>query len=167
MKLILALALASFSIAATAQNTIKTKYFEIDAPEGWVLMDAASSPMTEATLVNNSEESDGFDENLTLVLEDIPSPKVSLDSYSEFSEKRLEKGLADFKLLGSEKVKVDGKPAIHRTFTGSQGEMNLWFSQFIFIRKGQAHVYTFTSLGDLSEEDKKALTDLGFSLKLF
>lgn len=167
MKLVLAATLACFSFVASAQNTIKTKFFEISAPEGWVLLDANASPMTEATLVNNSGETDGFDENLTLVLEDIPSQKVSLDNYSEFSLKRIEKGLAEFKLINSEKVKVDDKPGVHRTFTGLQGETTLWFSQFVFIRNGQAHVYTFTALDDSSEEEKKALSEMGFGLKLF
>ena len=90
-----------------------------------------------------TSEQDPFRENITLLIQDV-GDTISLDRYAEIARAQVGTIITSGKVLESKRLMQDGMPYHRLVFSGRQGEFNLKWKQYYWIRKKKAWVITLT-----------------------
>jgi hypothetical protein len=61
----------------------------------------------------------------------------------------LAKAITKYKFVGRRDITLSGLKAVEQSFTGRQGKFDLFFTQTVAIRSGQAYVLTGTGRANL------------------
>ena len=90
-----------------------------------------------------TSEQDSFRENITLLIQDV-GDTISLDRYVEIARAQVGTTITGGKVLESKRLMQDGMPYHRLVFSGKQGQFNLKWKQYYWIRKKKAWVITLT-----------------------
>ena len=88
---------------------------------------------------------DRFATNVNVTVETLPAG-MTLAQYIAAGQANLKRLITDFKAIGVRNTTLSGSPARQQTFSGRQGEFNLYFTQTVTVHGGRAYVLTGTSL---------------------
>ncbi len=139
MKRLLPAILASFLLATAGASYTNAQYkFTATAPKGWKQL---SYPGT--LVVFAGAPSGGFAPNINVTAEKLPAG-ITLKQYEVAGRANLKKVITNYKFLGRRDTTLNGLAAIEQSFTGRQGEFDLFFTQTVALRGGQAYVLTGT-----------------------
>ena len=144
MRPLLPVALASLLLTTAGAVYTNAAYkFTATAPKGWKQL---SYPGT--LVVFTGTPSGGFAPNINVTVEKLPAG-ITLSQYEAAGRANMKKVITNYRFLGRRDVTLNGVPAIEQNVTGRQGEFDLFFTQTVAIRNGQAYVLTGTSLQNL------------------
>ena len=139
----LAAALLSSATTATAAYVNSEYGFSAIAPKGWQQL-----AYPGAIVVFAGAASGGFATNINVTAEKLPAG-ISLAQYEAAGRKNLKKVITDFRFLGRRTITLGGLPAFEQSFTGRQGQFDLYFTQAIAISGGRGFIVTGTSVQKL------------------
>jgi len=96
-------------------------------------------------LSKSTSPQDNFRENINLVIQDLNGRSLSLDMYKKEIENNLSKIITDGHLLKVEKVKNGDTEFLRVIYTGKQGQYDLKWEQFIWIKDRKMYILTLTT----------------------
>ncbi len=148
MKRILTfLVLLSFYSGLTQELTEEhtTDQYSIKYPKSWVLYEDDEMGATFHILSPKEGESDMFNENVNLIIQDLSGTNIDLDAYVQLSEKQITEMIASGSIIRSERLK-SGNLELHKVvYTGEINGFKLKLIQHYQIKDNKAYVLTFTA----------------------
>ena len=143
LPVVLAAALLTTATTATAAYVNSEYGFSATAPKGWKQL-----AYPGAIVVFAGAASGGFATNINVTSEKLHAG-ISLARYEAAGRENLKKAITDFKFLGRRSITLGGQPAFEQSFTGRQGQFDLYFTQAIAISGGRGFIVTGTSIDKL------------------
>jgi len=135
---------ATSVVSTEGWNVYSQDKFEIKFPIDWVI-DTSGVMGSKFLLFNNSAlQSEGFRDNINLIVQDLSAYDVELDQYVEISENQITTMLTDGEIISSERKSSGGIEYQQVRFSGRQGIFKLTFEQRYYIVDKIAFVLTFT-----------------------
>ncbi|WP_256758688.1 DcrB-related protein [Cohnella sp. WQ 127256] len=114
-------------------------------PEDWTVQENVDGALA-LFLSPKESESDKFQENVSVIVEDLGGEKVTLDQYAEVSKQQLGAVITDFNIVTEEKGTLeDGEESYNLLYSGKQGDHKLTWQQVYMIVEGNAFVITYTA----------------------
>ncbi|MCF8463964.1 MAG: hypothetical protein K9G41_03945 [Flavobacteriales bacterium] len=141
----------------TDWKTLTEDSYSIEYPGDWELNQSGIMGVSFLLLSPLSSDEDAFRENVNLVIQDISSHNLDLDSYSELSTGQIETMITEGKLFSNERLKQNGQEFQKVVYSGKQGVYNLKFEQYYWVVNGNAYVLTLTC--EINQFD--AFSDMG------
>jgi hypothetical protein len=136
--------MASMFLATAGASHTNAKYkFSASAPKDWKQL---SYPGT--LVVFAGAPTGGFSPNLNVTFEKLP-PGITLKQYEEVGRANLAKAITKYRFVGRRDITRSGLKAVEQSFTGRQGQFDLFFTRTVAIRSGRAYVLTGTGRADL------------------
>lgn len=137
---------------STTLKVYATDEFEIQYQPSWELNSSGMAGTKFVLLSALSSSNDKFRENVNLVNETVDA--MTLAEYSELSLAGIKKMITNAKIFESSTQSLQGVEFQRIIFSGKQGEYNLKFMQYYFIKNGKAYVLTYTGEKDQFEDFK-------------
>lgn len=135
---------APSDVSTEGWNVFSQDKYEIKFPIDWAI-DTSGVMGSKFFLFNKlALQSEGFMENINLIVQDLSAYDLDLNQYVEISEKQITTVLTDGVILSSERKSREGIEYQQVKFSGRQGIFNLAFEQHYFIVDKNAFVLTFT-----------------------
>lgn len=116
--------------------------YSIAFPPDWTLQEDAFG-LSVAAL--SGDVSNGYTNNVSVVLEDLRGQEVTLDEYLEITLENAPQLVTDFTVESQEPATLAGQDAVRLTYTGRQGEATLRFISTVMLDGGTAYTVTYTS----------------------
>jgi hypothetical protein len=98
------------------------------------------------------DKNDSFKENVSLIIQNFKNQKLTLEQYSQSSIKKITRLVSNSKIVSNSKSESNGKEFQKIIYTGTQGNLNLQFTQCIWIHKQEVYILTYAC--ELSKVDK-------------
>ncbi len=144
MKLLLSLALHSFTLIAAAQtSTLSKSAYAIKYPSSWTVDASTGSKQFTVKAPADSGANDTYVENLNMVINQLTSPYTA-EEYARFSKSYLPQKIKQFEVLESKKGNL-GKDSWYMVFKGLQLGKKLQWKQYYIVQNGKVHILTFTA----------------------
>jgi len=122
------------------ENKISLQY-----PKDWTLRTDVPG-VAMAALSPLEGKTDTFQENVTLVIEDLKGQAIDLKQYMDISKQNLAKIVTNFKLQDEDTLTDEGHYVTGLLdYTGAQGQSSLFWRQAIVINNGKAYTITYTA----------------------
>ena len=156
-----ALILALTSCGQTFQKDIKTEKYEMsETPEKWKSLNEAnysihypdtfdldmSGQMGVSFILFSKVISpqDMFRENVNLLVQDLTGQNIDLDKYVDISEDQIKTMIIEGNLLDSKRLTGSNNEYHRLVYTGKQGQYDLKWQQFYWVKNKKAYVLTLT-----------------------
>jgi len=163
------LSMLFFSISSFAQSsqmkTLTVQGFTIDYPFDWIPDTSGNIGSTFFLSSPLLGQEDTYSENINLILQPLPNPKMTLDEYVAESLKQLPFYFADYKLISQEELKKKKNQYHHLEYSGKINGVELYFKQFIWLKNGKSYQLTFTGEGSTFSLYQEISTQIMESLK--
>lgn len=132
--------------AQTEWKTATFDAFSIKHPSDWKADTSKSVGVDLILFAPQASQSDTFNENINVVVQDISGYDMDLDSYTKLSEEQIKSMLEDGKITKSERI-TSGSETYHRIqYVGKQSGFTLKFEQRYYVKNNMAYVLTLTCL---------------------
>jgi len=132
------------SILPDDWKMLNEKEYSIQYPDSFEL-DKSGQFRTNLLLFSRcTSQNDLFRENINLVIQDLPGKHINLDKLVETSEDQLNKAVPDGALIESSRQETDGLEYQKIIYKGKQGQFNLKWQQFGFVKNEKAYILTLT-----------------------
>lgn len=118
--------------------------YSIQYPENWDLDKSGKVGMNFILLSKQTSSQDQFRDNVNLLLQDIQGQNINLDKFVEISEGQIKTMLTNGNLIESKRLSANGSEFQKVIFTSDQGDYNLKFEQYYWVKNGKAYVLTLT-----------------------
>ncbi|MFY0546227.1 PsbP-related protein [Brevibacillus sp. H7] len=114
-------------------------------PKEWSI--ATESLGAVAIFLSQKEsESDGFQENVSIGLQDLENNEFkTLDQYVDSNIRGLEKFVTNYELVETKDLVISNIPAKQIIYTGDQGIYRIKFLQTYFIKDNVAYIISYTA----------------------
>ena len=123
---------------------IQRKGYSIAYPDSWAL-DTVQTFGADIFLKTPQEDSsDGFSENVNVVIQELPSDTITLDVFVRVSLKQVRQFARDPQVLVNERKARYGVPYQRLVYTHRFGLFDLRAEQYYFVFKRKAFVVTCT-----------------------
>ncbi len=123
-------------------NTLNKEEYSIQYPNTWELNESGQMGTSFILLSPLSEQTDQFQENVNLLIQDLRGYDLNLDKYVEISEKQIQTMITDGLITESKRI-TNGALIYHKViYTGKQGIYNLRFEQYYWLVDDRAFVLT-------------------------
>lgn len=150
----------------TAWKSLKDDQFEIKYPSDWTADESGMMGTHFILFSPLSGETDQFKENVNLLVQDLTGYDLTLDAYVELSENQIKTMITDGKIFLSERIKAENA-AYHKViYSGIQGEFDLKFEQFYWVRNNTAYILTLTCENDQFEAYRETGEGILHSFKI-
>ena len=104
------------------------------------------------------DSTDLFQENLTVLVQDLSSQPMTLKEFTELSLSQIPQVITDANIISSEAASLAGNPANKVVYTGKQGQYNLKWMQLWTIVDTSAYLLTYTTeIDEYDDYSKEAL----------
>ena len=135
----------------TEWKLLKMKDYEMKYPSNWEFKEGMMG--TEFFLLSPlSNKSDNFRENISLLVQDFTENDMTLDKYTELSEKQIKNLITDGKIILSKRLKNKNEEFQKVVWVGKQGGYDLKFEQIYRLIGDKAYVLTLTCKVDEFEK---------------
>ncbi len=119
-------------------KTLENSEFLIKYPGQWELNQSGISGTNFILFAPN--QSPTFRDNLNLIIQDLKGQNIDLNKFTEISVGQIKQYITNSKILQSETTTK------HKIiYTGSQGQLNLKWEQYYWVKNEKAYVLTFTA----------------------
>ncbi len=143
---VLAVALFSFvtSSSGEEQRTYISPYlnFTVNYPPSWQVKEISGMVFFLSPLEGKS---DGFSENVSVIVEDLSKKPMSLNEYEKLSLTSAPKLIKDFKLMANNSVKIYGETAYSLIYSGMDQSRSLKYKSYTFITGSKAYTLTYSA----------------------
>ena len=137
-----ALLLGAFlALTSAAAYTNTESRFSATAPGGWK---QASYPGTTVVFLAPRVVS-AFNPNINVLVQDLPGG-MTLKAYTDLSVPQIKQFITDSRILTQNASTLGGVPARQLTYTGRQGQHQLFFAQTYAVVGQRAYVLTGTTV---------------------
>lgn len=120
--------------------------YTITFPSGWEIQ-KGSDPIEVFALSPLEGEQDKFQENINIVLEDVPKDMTNQE-YIDLSIDNAKKSLSEFKVVSRKKITIDGQPGEQMVYEHTYKGTKINAGQAIVINKGKSYVVTLSTLNE-------------------
>lgn len=148
MKFILILSILVFQ--TTSWKSLDDAEFRIKYPSDWELNQTGVAG-TKFILFTPSAQPVAFRDNINLIIEDLKGKNVDLKQYAAAASAQVRQYITNVKVTTSETSADQRRHKI--VYSGSQGQLNLTWQQYYWVKNEKAYVLTFTA--DQSSFDKR------------
>lgn len=159
MKNMLTAALAIFAISftlpesagrlgnefASGWKTFSDNNYSIEYPDSFELDNSGQMGMRFMLLSKQTSDADMFRENINLIIQDLSGHQIDLDQYVDISLEQIGTMLVGGKVIESNRIKNKDGEFQKVVFEGKQGEYDLKWMQYYWVKSEKAYVLTFTS----------------------
>jgi serine/threonine-protein kinase len=111
-------------------------------PENWVQQFTSNTLMF---LSPREDDKDLFQENVNLMLQDLSNQSMSLEQYTELSQKQTMDHIDSSAIISLKNATIEGQQAKEFIYNLSYHERNLKVKQYWFIKDNIAYVFTYTA----------------------
>lgn len=88
---------------------------------------------------------DSFQENLSVMVQDLSGQSLTLNDFSQLNLKQIETIVTNAKIISSKETTLAGKPGYEVIYSGQQGKYNLKWRQLWTIVDNKAYIISSTS----------------------
>lgn len=127
-------------------STYQTKEYAIFYPSDWQLDTSGMYGSRLFVLHEDESDSNGFGENINLLVRELGKDAKDLDYYVTESEKQITQMFVDGNLEKSERKNANGNEYHTVIFSANQGGRIMKFRQCYWIKNNKAYILTFTTL---------------------
>ncbi|MFV0375402.1 hypothetical protein [Microbacterium sp.] len=128
--------------------------YTFNAPEGWGVPDQEVPGFTPDVMIANLGDTDGFADNMNVVLS--PAGEVTVEQAEQSVVSELEAaGYADVEV--NDRATIGGDESAHITAALSQGTTSMVMDQFYVSHSGQTYVVTFSTNDSTPADDRAAV----------
>lgn len=125
-------------------ETHSTDKYSIRYPDKWKF-EGEDMGAVFHILAAKSGPNDGFNENVSLVIQDLTGINIDLDRYVELAEKQILSSVKNGKIVKSQRLS-SGSLQLHKlTYTGEINEFQLKLIRHYHLRDEKAYILTFTA----------------------
>ncbi|MCP4443538.1 MAG: hypothetical protein GY810_31940 [Aureispira sp.] len=121
-------------------STVKQSVCSMKYPNNWELDESGGQGTSFMVFSPLANSGDSFRDNMNLLIQNLSSYNLDLDTYTELSIKQIED--AGFEMIGSKRLK-NGCHEI--AYTGTVEGYQLQWKQHYWVRNNHAYVLTFTA----------------------
>ena len=136
-------------------TTLSESGYSIDYPETWTVDQSGQIGTSFSILAPADSETDDFNENVNLIIQDLGGNEIDLDMFVEISEEQIPIVISSGIIIDSERSNANGRDFHRILYAGIQGQYTLMFEQFYWIEGSDAYILTFTSKDDQYENYKE------------
>lgn len=83
-----------------------------------------------------------FRDNLNFIIQDLKGQNIDLNKFAEISVEQIKQFITNSKILQSE---TSAGPKHKIVYSGSQGQLNLKWQQYYWVKNEKAYILTFTA----------------------
>jgi serine/threonine-protein kinase len=124
--------------------------FKVKYPGDWELNQTGIAG-TKFILFMPSAQPVTFRDNINLIIQDLKGRNMDLKQFAELSKSQVKQFITNANVMTSE-TSADGQK--HKiVYSGSQGQMNLKWQQYYWVKNEKAYILTFTT--DQNSFDKR------------
>ncbi len=120
-------------------KTLENAEFQIKYPSKWELNQSGISGTNFILFAPN--QSPTFRDNLNLIIQDLKGQNIDLKKFTEISVEQIKQYFTNANIILSETTA--GKHKI--VYTGTQGQLNLKWEQYYWVKNEKAYILTFTA----------------------
>lgn len=142
------------SLTAHGWETVKRKFFSVQYPSGWTLNESGALGTTFILSSPKESDEDKFNENVTLIIQDLKGMGMDLDKYTKISEEQVNTLITNSKLIESTRIKDAGTEYHKIIYNGDQGIYRLAYEQYYWVKNERAYVLTFVTEQNKFDEYK-------------
>jgi hypothetical protein len=121
--------------------------FSLEYPDGWIVEEVTDQPAVLVALFQRQSASDGFAENVNVLLEELPAG-VTLDEYTSANRTNLERAFTNFQVLEEEQQSIGEAPAFWIRYDADQQGRRLSFLQAWLVDGERGFVLSYTGQGE-------------------
>src|SRR5258707_10770442 len=122
-------------------KTLESAELLIKYPGQWELNQSGIANTNFILFAPN--QSPTFRNNLNLIIQDLKGQNIDLNKFTEISVEQIKQYITNSKILQSETTTVGPKHKI--VYTGTQGQLNLKWKQYYWVKNEKAYILTFTA----------------------
>lgn len=156
-------------IQLNAQNAPLQKLvlpdFTIEYPTDWTPDTSGNMGSTFFLYSPLEGEDDTFSENVNLIIQLLPDPKMTEETYIDETVKLLPVYFSNYKLGTLDKVKKNKKSCHVLEYSGMMNNFELHFKQYIWVMNGKSYLLSYTAEGKSYGTYEKIATQVMESLK--
>jgi hypothetical protein len=150
MKYFIALSIVLFQ---TGWKSLDEAEFKLKYPDNWELNQTGIAG-TKFILFMPNAQPVTFRDNINLIIQDLTGQNMDLKKFADLSKAQVQQFITNANIATSE-TSADGKK--HKMiYSGSQGQLNLKWQQYYWVKNEKAYILTFTA--DQNSFDKKIET---------
>lgn len=128
------------SMNATGSDDYSIKY-----SSDWTLDNSGVSGIEFVILSPLDSENDKFQENITLIIQDLTGENLDLDSYSKLSEDQIKTMITNVTIKENSRITKANYDCQKIVYTSNNGETKLYFEQYYWVINNKAYVLTYTA----------------------
>ncbi len=125
-----------------SEYTDKTYRFSIKCPSGWNIVHPAPAGVAVEFVAPKETELDTVNENINIVVQDVPAKIATLESFSATIEKQLKAVFNNIKIVENKSVMINGRRA-HRLSIETDKSNKLRLVHVWVIKGSRAYIITF------------------------
>lgn len=163
MKYLLLLVSSFVFSQATEWKTLEDSELMIKYPGNWEINQSGIAG-TKFILFSPHSQSPAFRDNINLIIQDLKGQNIDLKKYVEISTDQIKQLITNGKILSSETTTANPKHKI--IYTGSQGQLNLKWQQYYWVKNEKAYVLTFTADQNSFDKQMESVNQIMDSFKI-
>lgn len=126
---------------------------KVNYPKDWEKRENFSGTIL-MVLAQPESDMDLFQENVNILLEELPSAEITLDEYKDASTEQIELGIENYSLIDLSKIDINGTPGYKITYSGSAEGYNYKWLQVFCVKDSTAYIMTYTADADANGFEK-------------
>lgn len=139
---------AAEPVRSVPQSEWKTQddpLYTLDYPANWESTYTGQLGISFMSISPKDPNSDKFNENVTLIVQDWKGKDTDLKKFAEDNTKQMRDEVLDSKLVDKDGESKGAGKYREETFTGQQGSYKLLYTQRFYIHNGNAFIFSFIS----------------------
>jgi len=125
-------------------KTLVEANYSIKYPSDWELNQSGHMGLSFILFSPLETSQDEFRENVNLLIQDLSGYNLNLDKYVNISIEQINSMITNSKLIESIRIKSESDEYHRLIYTGDQGNFNLKFIQYFWVKGEKAYVLTLT-----------------------
>jgi hypothetical protein len=126
-------------------NFVRESY-KLQYPASWAIDTSKKMGADFFILSPRENDTDKFQENVNLLVQDLTGQNIDLDKYAEITERQIREMAIEGTIYESKKIIKPDKSEYYKMVYGmTQGIFKLKVEQYYFIKKDKAFIMTFTA----------------------
>lgn len=156
---------AQVASVASTWKTYNENGVHIEYPGNWEFNDGEVAGTKFIIMSPAESESDDFQENVNLLVQDISSYNLDLEGYGELTKTQIETLLEDGKVFEYAKKEAKGNEFLEIGYMAKFQGAPLKWKQYLWVQDGNAYVLTFTAKQETYDEYNSDATQILDSFK--
>lgn len=154
--------IVSCSYSQNIWKVFSEKNFTMKYPDSWTNKNNNGMVLFASPKVNSS---DGFQENVNLMTQDLNSSPMNLEEYTNLTKKQVVDNLGASSIISLKSIVIAGYAAKEFVYNMNYQGRSLKLKQIWFIKNNVAYLFTFTALPSTFNDYESTATTIIMSFK--